>query len=77
MTLAARHGLHCTARTLPIDYAGLKRRMRGTTPAFVELVAPPQANAGVVVELLRIESQGPLDWTQLLDAWRRKQHHGA
>ena len=27
---------------------------------------------GVVVELLRIQAHGPLDWTQLLTAWRQQ-----
>ena len=72
VTLAAKHGLHRTARTLPVDYANLKKRMGASskskaprrTPAFVELVAattqPPAA--GTMVELLRIESPGPVDW---------------
>jgi hypothetical protein len=80
--LAAKHGLHRTARALPIDYAGLKKRVSGRSkprnsplamPAFVELMAAPPStpNGGVCIELLRIESSGPVDWPQLLGAWRR------
>lgn len=89
--LAQRHGLNLTAKTLRLDYPGLKRRLqpaaRTTAPAppsFLELLAsaPPTtpAPAEYVVELestrgrLRVAIKGaPLDWTNLLHAWRSAQ----
>ncbi len=99
--LAVRHGVHRTARALPVDYASLSKRA-GQAPAkapavvrriaapktkpqpqpqsqseqqqtsFVDLLLPaPAQQRGVVVELLRIQSHVPLDWTQLLTAWRQ------
>ena len=53
--LAARYGIHRTARVLHLDYVGLKKRADGrkrpsakrtgsrSTPAFVELMAPAAA----------------------------------
>ena len=49
--LARRHGLYRTARTLPIDYAGLRKRLNGATaqptagahPEFVEVLMAPSA----------------------------------
>ena len=91
--LAARHGVHRTARALPVDYAGLNKRAgkgRRRSPAaivrriaqpeppagFVDLMLmpqQPQQQPGVVVELLRIQAHGPLDWSQLLTAWQQPQ----
>ena len=91
--LAAQHGVHRTARALPVDYASLNKRVGGgkapaairrTAPSsaaadFVDLMLPlpqprqQQQHSGVVVELLRIQAHGPLDWTQLLTAWRQQQ----
>ncbi len=63
--LAARYGVHQTARALHLDYVGLKRRVESqkrpkrkrtassssSTPTFVELVGP----AAATVALYRIE----------------------
>lgn len=79
--LARKHGLYRTARSLPIDYGMLKRRCsrrpdrrRRTVvpPSFVELVAPPALGAAYMIELVRIEAKGAVDWTHLLEAWRRR-----
>ena len=78
--LAGKHGVHRTARALPVDYFTLKQRLNGASkerklrlPAFVELIAPaPPAGAGCVVEMLRVETSGTVDWTQLLAAWRQR-----
>jgi hypothetical protein len=79
--LAQTHGLHRTSRALGVDYASLKRRLisepnesNSIVPSFVELTPAPVSRAGCVVELLRIESNANVDWTQLLQAWR---HRGA
>lgn len=75
--LARKHGLHRTARTLPIDYASLRRRLSVTsqTPiparaAFVELFPAASAPDGHCVEILRVQTMGPVDWAHLLRAWR-------
>jgi hypothetical protein len=74
--LARKHGLHRTARTLPIDYASLRKRLSETSPQpsparpeFVELFPAP-APSRCCVEILRVQLSGPLDWNQLLRAWR-------
>ena len=87
-TLAAQHGVHRTARALPVDYTHLNKRVNGlkspairrmpppaALAAFVDLMPPPQPQQGlgVVVELLRIQAHGTLDWTQLLTAWQQQQ----
>src|SRR5574337_707678 len=69
--LARKHGLHRTARTLPMDYAGLRQRLgpmkqRGVVrPHFVE-VFPPAGKAGCLVEILRVQMSDAVDWDQLL-----------
>lgn len=75
--LARKHGVHRTARTLPIDYAGLRKRLElmaqdraVARPQFVELLPTPE-KAGCCVEILRVSMSGPLDWSQLLQAWRQ------
>ena len=77
--LAHKHGLHRTARSLPVDYPSLQRRMGAgsaghnkTPPRFVELFAAAPASSGCVVEMLRIETSGAIDWRQFLEAWRRR-----
>lgn len=79
--LARKHGLYRTARSLPIDYGTLQRRcnrrpgLRRRTivpPSFVELVSPPQPGTGCVIELVRIEAKGAVNWTHLFEAWRRR-----
>jgi len=74
--LARKHGLHRTARTLPIDYVNLRRRLSGTSksqspvpPKFVELFPAP-AQRRCCIEILRVPSSGSVDWNQLLRAWR-------
>ena len=46
--MAQRHGLHCTAKALQMDYTRLKKRLppaaqppRSVPPAFLELLASP------------------------------------
>src|ERR1035437_10813418 len=46
--MAQRHGLHCTTKTLRLDYMRLKKRLpagaqppRSTTPAFLALIGSP------------------------------------
>jgi hypothetical protein len=75
--LARRHGLYRTARALPIDYAHLRKRLKGATPSsvvarpeFVELLVTP-ALAGACVEVLRVPLTGAVDWNQLFRAWRQ------
>jgi hypothetical protein len=78
---AQRHGLHLTSKTLRLDYAGLKKRLRSAprsmppSPAFLELVAATPAECVVELEAagsrMRVVLKGiPLDWTSLLSAWR-------
>ena len=74
--LARKHGLYRTARSLPIDYAHLRKRLRGAatqqvaTPQFVELF-PAAVKSGYCVEVLRVRGEGTLDWNQLLRAWEQ------
>ena len=77
--LARKHGLYRTARTLPIDYANLRKRLRSATPVvtvpgleFVEL-SPGPAGTGYCVEVLRVQGSGAVDWSQLLRAWRQSE----
>lgn len=77
--LARKHGLYRTARTLPIDYANLRKRLRSAAPVvtvpglqFVEL-SPAVAGTGYCVELLRVQGNGAVDWSQLLRAWRQSE----
>ncbi len=81
LELARKHGLYRTAKSLPVDYGTLQRRCNwrpdrrrkiASSPSFVELVAPPQLGTGCVIELVRIEAKGAVDFTQLLEAWRRR-----
>ena len=77
--LARKHGLYRTARTLPIDYANLRKRLRSALPVatvsrlqFVEL-SPAPAGTGYCVELLRVQGNGAVDWSQLLHALRQSE----
>ena len=80
LKLARKYGLYRTAKSLPIDYGTLQRRCSGhpvrhrtATPAsFVELIAPPAPTTGCAIEMIRIEANGAVDWSQLLEAWRRR-----
>jgi len=83
--MAQRHGLHCTTKTLRMDYMRLKKRLppaappsQPAPPAFLELLASP-TNGPVecVVEVesaggrMRVTTKGAaLDWAGLLHAWR-------
>ena len=76
VALARKHGVYRTARSLPIDYANLRKRLgvaaqqRACSPQFVELFpAPPKT--GYCVEVLRVRRDGALDWSQLLRAWEQ------
>jgi hypothetical protein len=86
--LARQHGVHPVAHPLGLDYMRLKKRLGGdpslrqkvTSPAFVELAAPPPAMLEeCVIEFesshgskVRIhwKAAGPPDWARLLCAWR-------
>jgi hypothetical protein len=75
--LARRHGLYRTARALPIDYAGLRKRLGLRAPSaavarpqFLEVLMAP-AQAGACVEVLRVPLTGAVDWNQLFHAWRQ------
>jgi hypothetical protein len=78
--LAQKHGLYRTARTLPIDYGTLKRRCDGnpvrrksTAPtSFVELIPAVTPTTGCVIEMIRMETTGEVNWAQLFEAWRRR-----
>jgi len=77
--LARKHGLYHTARTLPIDYANLRKRLRNAArpvtvsrPQFVEL-SPAPSGSGYCVEVLRVQGNGAVDWSQLLRAWRQSE----
>ena len=85
--LAARHGVHRTARILPVDYGHLNKRVNGPnnkatatvrrkallapSVAFVDLLPRPQQQPGVIVELMKIKANGPLNWAELLTAWQQ------
>jgi hypothetical protein len=80
--LAKQYGVFRTARPLRLDYTRLKQRLSGAAqrPAFVELVRPqPAEMEECVIEFesaqggkMRVQwrSNTPLDWTNLLRAWR-------
>src|SRR5580658_4481506 len=85
VVMAQRHGLHRTAKTLRLDYMGLKKRLPAgtqsacaTPPAFLELLGSPATGPmECVVELesggdrMRVSMKGAaLDWASLLHAWR-------
>jgi hypothetical protein len=74
--LARRHGVYRTARSLPIDYVNLRKRLNGPAPAttvarpeFVELLMAP-AQSAACIEVLRIPLTGAVDFHQLFRAWR-------
>jgi hypothetical protein len=74
--LARRHGVYRTACALPIDYAGLRKRLEGgarptavARPQFLEVLLPP-AQSGNCVELMRVPFSGAVDWNRLFRAWR-------
>ena len=75
--LARRHGVYRTARSLPIDYVNLRKRLNGPAPAttvarpeFVEVLMTPAQSAAVYIEVLRIPAIGGVDFHQLFRAWR-------
>ena len=68
--------MYRTSRSLPVDYANLRKRLNGYTtqqaagPQFLEFLRAP-AGSGYCVEILRVRGDGALDWNQLLRAWRQ------
>jgi hypothetical protein len=72
--LARKHGLYRTSRSLPIDYASLRKRLEGASvqktprPQFLELLSAA-AGSSYCVDVLRVRGDGALDWNQLLRAW--------
>ncbi len=75
--LARKHGVYRTARALPVDYVNLRKRLPSAAPVvtvpsvqFVEL-SPAPAGTGYCVEVLRVQGNGAVDWSQLLRAWRQ------
>jgi hypothetical protein len=74
--LARKHGVYRTSRSLPVDYANLRKRLKVSTaqeaasPQFLELLPTP-AGSGYCVEILRVRGDGALDWSPLLRAWRQ------
>jgi len=74
--LARRHGVYRTARSLPIDYANLRKRLNVAgpptsmaRPEFVEVLMAP-AQPAACIEVLRIPVTGAVDFHQLFRAWR-------
>ena len=74
--LARRHGVYRTARSLPIDYVNLRRRVNGAAPRttverpeFVEVLMAP-AQPAACIEVLRVPVTGAVDLHQLFRAWR-------
>ncbi len=82
--MARLHGLHCTAKTLRLDYTRLKKHLGNFQPSvpaptrFLEFMAPPvNQPAECVVEVessrgrMRVAMKGVTpDWPALLRAWR-------
>jgi len=74
--LARRHGVYRTARSLPIDYVRLRKRVNGATPPttvarpeFVEVLMAA-AQPAACIEVLRVPVSGAVDLHQLFRAWR-------
>ncbi len=74
--LARRHGVYRTARSLPIDYAALRKRLNVAAPRttlarpeFVEVLMTP-AQPAACIEVLRIPVTGAVDFHLLFRAWR-------
>ena len=74
--LARRHGIYRTARSLPIDYVNLRKRVNGAAPSttvarpeFVEVLMAPSQPAACI-EVLRVPVTGAVDLHQLFRAWR-------
>ena len=74
--LARRHGVYRTARSLPIDYVNLRKRLNVAAPPtgvarpeFVEVLMP-SAQPAACIEVLRIPVTGAVDFHQLFGAWR-------
>jgi hypothetical protein len=75
--LARRHGVYRTARSLPIDYVNLRKRLNGPAPTttverpeFVEVLMTPAQSTTAYIEVLRIPATGRVDFHQLFRAWR-------
>lgn len=74
--LARRHGVYRTARSLPIDYPSLRKRLNLSAlptsmarPEFVEVLMTP-AQPAPCIEVLRIPVTGAVDFHLLFRAWR-------
>ena len=74
--LARRHGVYRTARSLPIDYVNLRKRVNGAAPLttvarpeFVEVLMAP-AQPAACIEVLRVPVAGAVDLQKLFRAWR-------
>jgi hypothetical protein len=74
--LARRHGVYRTARSLPIDYVNLRKRVNGAAPPitvarpeFMEVLMAP-AQPAAYIEVLRVPVTGAVDLQQLFRAWR-------
>jgi len=74
--LARRHGVYRTARSLPIDYVNLRKRVNGAAPPttvarpeFVEVLMAP-AQPAACIEVLRVPMAGAVDLQKLFRAWR-------
>ena len=74
--LARRHGVYRTARSLPIDYVNLRKRVNGAAPPtsvagpeFVEVLMAP-AQPAACIEVLRVPVTGAVDLHKLFWAWR-------
>jgi hypothetical protein len=74
--LARRHGVYRTARSLPIDYVNLRKRVNGAAPPttvahpeFVEVLMAP-APPAACIEVLRVPVTGAVDLHTLFRAWR-------
>ncbi len=74
--LARQHGVYRTARSLPIDYVTLRKRVNGAAPPtsvvrpeFVQVLMTP-AQAAACIEVLRVPVAGTVDLHKLFRAWR-------
>jgi len=73
--LARQHGVYRTARSLPIDYVNLRKRVNGAAtpttvaPKFVEVLMAA-AQPAACIEVLRVPVTGAVDLHQLFRAWR-------
>ena len=76
---ARQHGQYRTARALPIDYANLGKRLKGTArptvvarPDFLEVVMGRAQSSGCV-EIMPAPFTEAVDWNQLFRACRQSE----